>query len=171
MKQTTLNQKNGNTQIATLKNPMGKIYQLSIGVLMLLLLSLLLFSCSNKKKEPVGSTPQTMVETPQKTNSDITLAQNFEIVPNDKVCMVNDRFMGIPQIAIDVKGTTYYGCCEDCVEKLQKNINDVRFGSNPLSNDKVDKASAVIVQDMNTGIVFYFATNNDALTFMNKNKV
>lgn len=171
MKQTTLNQKNGKTQVVTIKNPMLKIYQLSIGVLMLLLLSLLLFSCSNKKKEPAGSTPQATVEKPQKTNDEITSTQNYEIVPNDKVCMVNDRFMGIPQIAIDVKGTTYYGCCEDCVDKLQKNIDDVRYGSNPLTDQKVDKASAVIVQDKNTGIVFYFDSKNDALTFMSKNKV
>ena len=84
--------------------------------------------------------------------------------------MVNDRFMGVSQIPIDVNGTTYYGCCENCVEKLQKNIDDVRLGNNPLNKTKVDKASAVIVQDKSNGSVFYFASKEDAQDFVSKNK-
>ena len=84
--------------------------------------------------------------------------------------MVNDRFMGVKQIPIDVDGTTYYGCCQGCVEKLQENIDDVRFGSNPLIDTKVDKASTIIVHDKSTGGVFYFETNKDAQAFINESK-
>jgi hypothetical protein len=35
---------------------------------------------------------------------------------------------------------------------------------------KVAKASAFIIQDKSSGIVFYFASKDDAQAFMNKNK-
>ncbi|WP_339757757.1 hypothetical protein [uncultured Winogradskyella sp.] len=169
MKQVRLNQINNANQIDVIKNPIGKIYQLSFSVLVLLLISLLLLSCSDKKKQVVESASQVNVEQQLKTNDVIASAQNYEIVPNEKVCMVNDKFMGIDQIAIDVNGILYYGCCENCVEKLQKNLDDVRFGSNPLNTKKVDKALAVIVQDKNSGDVFYFASKEDANTFIQQN--
>uniref|UniRef100_UPI004047D305 hypothetical protein n=1 Tax=Mariniflexile sp. TaxID=1979402 RepID=UPI004047D305 len=171
MEQIPSNQKNSNAQVVAIKDPVEKIYRLSIFVLMLLLLSLSLLSCSNKKKEPAGSASQANIEASINTDGAMASAQNHEIVPNKKVCMVNDTFMGIDQIPIDVNGITYYGCCKDCVEKLQKNLDNARFGSNPLSDDKVDKASAVIVQDKSSGSVFYFASKEDAQTFINKNKV
>ena len=170
MKQTSLNQKSNNKKVVAIKNPMDKIYKISIFALTILLLSLLLLSCSDKKKEVAKSTTQPIVETPQTVNEAVASTENYEIVPNDKVCMVNDRFMGVVQIPIDANGTTYYGCCENCIEKLQKNLGDVRFGSNPLSETKVDKASAIIVQDKNSGSVFYFASQDEAQTFIDKQK-
>ncbi|MCG7501207.1 hypothetical protein MHM83_04935 [Tenacibaculum sp. Mcav3-52] len=103
-------------------------------------------------------------------NSVVVSQTTYEIVPNDKVCMVNDRYMGVEQIPIDVEGITYYGCCQGCVEKLQKNIDNVRFGSNPIDDTKIDKANAVIVQDKSKGNVFYFASKEDAQNFINKNR-
>ena len=170
MKRIHSKQKNSTTQVVNIKNPMGKIYQLSISVLILLLLSVVLLSCSGKKKDVAESVSQPTVETSQTANAVITSAQNYEIVPNEKVCMVNDRFMGVSQIPIDVNGIIYYGCCENCVEKLQKNLDDVRFGSNPLNDTKVDKASAIIVQDKDSGSVFYFDSQENAQLFINKNK-
>ena len=132
MKQIQSNQKNSNPKIVAIKNPMAKIYRLSIFVMMFSLLSLLILSCADTKKDIAESTTQQTFEAFPMTNDAITSTQNnYEIVPNEKVCMVNDRFMGVQQIPIDVNGTTYYGCCEGCVEKLQKNLDDVRFGSNP----------------------------------------
>tara|TARA_R110000868_G_scaffold408148_1_gene690537 strand:+ start:2296 stop:2868 length:573 start_codon:yes stop_codon:yes gene_type:complete len=170
MKQIPLNQKKSYAQVITIENPMGKIYQLSISVLIFLVLSLSLLSCSNKKKE-VAESPS-LANAEASLNKDKTRAssQTYEIVPNGKVCMANNRFMGVPQIPIDVNGTSYYGCCENCVEKLQKNLDDVRFGNNPLNDTKVDKASAAIVQDKSSGSVFYFASKADAQAFINKNK-
>lgn len=170
MKRIHSNQKNNAIQVVAIKNPVRKIYQVSIAILLLLLLSAVVLSCSGKKKDVAESVTQPTVETSQTANEAIISAQNYEIVPNEKVCMVNDRFMGVSQIPIDVNGTTYYGCCENCVEKLQKNLDDVRFGSNPLNDTKVDKASAIIVQDKSSGSVFYFASIVDAQSFINKNK-
>jgi len=159
-------QKSNDNQVLVLKNPMRKIYQFSITILTLLLLSLLLFSCSGKKKEASQNTTQPNVEESLKVDETMASAQNYEVVPNEKVCMVNDMFMGIDQLLVEVNGLNYYGCCEGCVEKLQENIDDVRFGSNPLTDTKVDKATAVIVQDKNNGSVFYFASIEEAKKFI-----
>ncbi len=162
------NQNDSDTQAAIIKVPMRKIYQLSISAFVLLLLSVLILSCSNKKKGIDESTSLNAIKTSELTNEATASIQNYEIVPNEKVCMVNDRFMGVPQIAIDVNGVTYYGCCDNCVEKLQKNLDDVRFGTNPLNKIKVDKALAIIVQDKSKGSVYYFSSKEEANTFINK---
>ena len=71
---------------------------------------LLLLSCSDKKKEVADSRSQANAEASIKINEGVASAQNHEIVPNKKICMVDDRFIGVFQIPIDVNGITYYGC-------------------------------------------------------------
>ncbi len=73
-----------------------------------------------------------------------------------QVCMVNDQFMGRPQIPIDVAGRTYYGCCPMCKDKLA-NQPAIRTARDPVSGESVDKAKAVIVQEA-SGKVLYFAS-------------
>ena len=120
----------------------------------------LLFSCSSEpEKSGVNTPPQAMEQEPEQQ---ATINQKFEIVPNEKVCMVNDRFMGIKQIPIEVEGITYYGCCENCVKKLQENISGVRYAKDPVSGEKVDKASAVIVKNNKDGMVQYFESEASA---------
>ena len=38
------------------------------------------------------------------------------------VCMVNDRYMGVEQIPVQVEGRTYYGCCEMCKTRLARAV-------------------------------------------------
>ncbi|MAD98286.1 MAG: hypothetical protein CMB99_13255 [Flavobacteriaceae bacterium] len=170
MKHKHFKQKNKEAIQLTVENPSRKIFKLLISMLFLILTSIVLLSCANEKKEKAETTTLTVTKahTPQ-TNPVATSQITYEIVPNDKVCMVNDRFMGVEQIPIDVEGTTYYGCCQGCVDKLQKNIDNVRFGSNPINDVKVDKANAVIVQDKSKGSVYYFASKQDAQSFINNN--
>lgn len=80
--------------------------------------------------------------------------------------MVNDRFMGIKQIPIEAEGITYYGCCPDCVKKLQENIGGARYSKDPVSDEKVDKASAVIVKNNEDGMVQYFGSEASANQFL-----
>jgi YHS domain-containing protein len=75
-----------------------------------------------------------------------------------QVCMVNDQFMGTPQIPIAVEGRTYYGCCAMCKERLAKDPA-TRLAPDPVSGQSVDKASAIIVQD-SSGKVMYFASED-----------
>jgi len=87
--------------------------------------------------------------------SSAPVANALEVVDDrSKVCMVNDQFMGKPQIPTDVAGKRYYGCCAMCKEKLEKN-ESARSATDPVSGARVDKATAVIGRDAN-GKVYYF---------------
>jgi len=70
------------------------------------------------------------------------------------VCMVNNQFMGRPQIPITVEGKTYFGCCEMCKGKLATDPTS-RAAVDPVTGTKVDKASAVIAMN-EAGAVMYF---------------
>lgn len=76
------------------------------------------------------------------------------------VCMVNNQFMGQPQIPIEADGRTYYGCCEMCKGRLGSDPSS-RVSADPVSGKTVDKATAVIGRDR-SGQALYF--END-LTF------
>jgi YHS domain-containing protein len=80
------------------------------------------------------------------------------VADTDKVCMVNDRYMGTAQIPVDVGGKRYYGCCAMCKERLAKD-RQARMAVDPVSGKEVDKATAVIGQRPD-GSVLYF--ENDA---------
>jgi YHS domain-containing protein len=75
-------------------------------------------------------------------------------VDSKTVCMVNETAMGKDQIPVQVDGKTYYGCCEMCKEQLVKNA-DKRAAVDPVTGNKVDKATAVIAAQ-DDGRVFYF---------------
>jgi YHS domain-containing protein len=75
-------------------------------------------------------------------------------VEAQKVCMINDHFMAAPQIPVSVEGKTYYGCCPMCEQRLRTQP-DSRFGIDPVSKKRVDKASAVIGK-LESGSVLYF---------------
>jgi len=68
--------------------------------------------------------------------------------------MVNDQYMGKPQIPVSVQGKTYFGCCAMCKEKLETN-SAARTGRDPVSGKPVDKAEAVLARDAQ-GKMFYF---------------
>lgn len=75
---------------------------------------------------------------------------------NELVCMVNDTYMGIEQIPVLVDDKTYYGCCEMCKDKL-RNGDEHRYAQDPLTGEKVDKASAfIILESAKSGKVLYF---------------
>lgn len=70
------------------------------------------------------------------------------------VCMMNNKVFDKPQIAIEVEGKTYYGCCPMCAEKL-KNDAALRSATDPVSGNQVDKSAAVIGADSH-GMTYYF---------------
>lgn len=83
-----------------------------------------------------------------------------------QVCMVNDQFMGRPQIPVAVEGRTYYGCCAMCEGKL-KQQPEARIARDPVTGQEVDKATAVIVQDAQ-GKVMYFASEDTLRKYTTK---
>lgn len=166
MKQNDLNETN--TKVKTIVKEKTNTSHVLIGLFALSMLVLMLVSCTNEEKQKAENSKHKKVEESSNSTEVSDQNSNYEIVPNEKVCMVNDMYMGTSQIAIDVSGITYYGCCENCIEKLQNNMDGVRFGVNPIAANKVDKASATIVQDKKSRSVYYFETKEEANTFISK---
>ncbi|HYC61009.1 MAG TPA: hypothetical protein VEK79_15710 [Thermoanaerobaculia bacterium] len=81
------------------------------------------------------------------------------------VCMINEHAMGKDQIAIEIDGRTYYGCCEMCKKALAADETK-RSAVDPVTGKKVDKATAVIAAQED-GRVFYFE-NEASLAKYNK---
>lgn len=86
-------------------------------------------------------------------------------VETKTVCMINEHAMGKDQIAIEIEGRTYYGCCEMCKKALAADATK-RSAVDPVTGKKVDKATAVIAAQED-GRVFYFE-NEASLAKYNK---
>jgi YHS domain-containing protein len=102
---------------------------------------------------PVAAMPPARSTTPRPAARPAADAA-ARVTDTDKVCMVNDRYMGTPQIPVDVAGKRYYGCCAMCKERLAKD-KAARYAVDPVSGKQVDKATAVIGQ-LADGSVLYF---------------
>ena len=90
----------------------------------------------------------------------------MERIDQSLVCMVNDTYMGVPQILIQVEGKDYYGCCEGCKNRL-KNEMKIRFALDPLTKELVDKADAFIVLTSGgNGRVLYFSSGENYKNFV-----
>ncbi|HXR18210.1 MAG TPA: hypothetical protein VN777_18590 [Terriglobales bacterium] len=70
------------------------------------------------------------------------------------VCMVRNHAFDEPQIPIEIKGKTYYGCCEMCKNMLAKDRRQ-RVAIDPVSRKKVEKATAVIGVGANKGVLYF----------------
>ena len=117
-----------------------------------LIVSLLLLGTACTRE--TDSTPS-----PTPTAAKAELPAGFARVADpSQVCMVTDQFMGKPQIAVEVEGRTYYGCCPMCKDKLN-NQPEIRTARDPVTGDAVDKAKALIVQDA-AGKLMYFASED-----------
>lgn len=79
------------------------------------------------------------------------------------VCMVNNQFMARPQIPIEVDGRTYYGCCEMCKGRLAQDPSS-RTATDPVSQQQVDKATAVIGKTAD-GSTLYFESEQTFAAF------
>jgi len=71
-----------------------------------------------------------------------------------QICMVRNHFMGRPQLAVQADGSTYYGCCAGCANRLLQDPQ-ARQAIDPVSNNPVDKAVAVLAKT-SRGRVLYF---------------
>jgi YHS domain-containing protein len=76
-----------------------------------------------------------------------------------KICMVTNTAFDKDQIPVQIKGRTYYGCCEMCKGELEKDPKQ-RVAIEPVSGKKVDKSRAVIGIASNGG-VFYFENSGN----------
>jgi YHS domain-containing protein len=116
----------------------------------LILLGALILSACSRDSAPASSS-----EPPAAAAVQLPAGMS-RVTDASQVCMVNDQFMGAPQIPVQVEGRTYFGCCAMCKEKLEKQTA-ARTAQDPVTGEPVDKASAVIVKDA-SGKVLYFAS-------------
>ncbi|MEW6145944.1 MAG: hypothetical protein AB1598_13090 [Thermodesulfobacteriota bacterium] len=79
------------------------------------------------------------------------------------VCMINNQSFAKEQIPVEIEGKTYYGCCQMCEGKLKSDAN-ARTAIDPVSNNEVDKATAVI-GTMPDGTVYYFESEENLKSF------
>ena len=86
-------------------------------------------------------------------------AKSVRQVEASKVCMVNDTAFDWEQIAVEVEGKTYYGCCPMCKDRLNQDAS-IRKATDPITGAEVDKASAIISAD-ETSKVYYFETEEN----------
>lgn len=118
---------------------------------LMLLLALTLGACTNDSA--TSSTAATAAQPVAALPAGMS-----RVTDTSQVCMVNDQFMGKPQIPIDVEGRTYYGCCAMCKDRLGKDPAS-RLAQDPVTGEQVDKSKAVIVKDA-AGKVLYFASED-----------
>ena len=117
-----------------------------------------LISCNSDSKNTAKNTFNTVAF------SDTAITK----LPNNEVCMVNNRFMNSVQIAVPLDNKTYYGCCEGCVKTLNEDSTS-RFTTDPLSGEQVDKAIAFIIgKPGSKEDVLYFKSDANAKEYFNK---
>jgi YHS domain-containing protein len=104
------------------------------------------------REQPAHTTPQAPSAPAPMASAPV--AALTEVTDPSQVCMVNNQYMGRPQIPTTVEGKTYYGCCPMCKGRLEKE-SSARTAKDPVSGRDVDKAVAVIGKQEN-GDVLYF---------------
>ena len=128
----------------------------------LIFIGALLLSACSRDSAPASSTEPAAVSTQPAAVSALPAGMSRVTDPS-QVCMVNDQFMGRSQIPVQVEGSTYFGCCPACKDKLEKQPA-MRTAQDPVTGEPVDKAKAVIVQD-GEGKVLYFASEDTLKRF------
>jgi YHS domain-containing protein len=120
-----------------------------VSKLLVLFLALGVAACTNDSSSATQSSSQVSAALP---------AGMTRVSDPSQVCMVNNQFMGKPQIPVAVEGRTYYGCCAMCKDKLE-NDPAARTAQDPVTGEQVDKTKAVIIKD-DSGKVMYFASED-----------
>ena len=123
----------------------------------LLALSFLLGVAACESSQQTSSQPASSSQSASQTSAALPPGMT-RVTDASQVCMVNNQFMGKPQIPVAVEGRTYYGCCAMCKDKLEKDPA-ARTAQDPVTGEQVDKTTAVIIKDA-TGKVLYFASED-----------
>lgn len=105
--------------------------------------------------------PQVSAEKRNKSSSDNQSA--ISSIEPQYVCMLNNQAYNKEQIPIEIEGKTYYGCCSMCEGQLRADLSS-RSAIDPVSGNKVDKATSVIGSDPD-GKVYYFENQENMRQF------
>lgn len=119
----------------------------AVRTFLLVVVAGLAMACGDRAGEP--SQPPT--PPPAEASNGLVIVDDTE-----QVCMINNQYMGRPQIRVEVEGRTYWGCCPACKDRLTSDPS-ARVSRDPLTGEVVDKAHAVIAKDAKN-VVLYFAS-------------
>src|SRR5690606_21232758 len=120
----------------------------SVMLARLALVSIVVCASACGRAEPTSSTSSTS-EAPEPAATPTTTAQApaatvaLQRVPATHVCMMNNRYMGGAQMAVQVEGKTYYACCDMCVKRLNADPG-IRSAVDPVTKKRIDKSEAVV---------------------------
>lgn len=107
----------------------------------------------------------------QSNQNSLNELYNQELAVN-KVCMVGDEIKFKTIRPVKIEGKTYWACCNKCEAKLNNNLNNVRYATDPFSKEKINKADAVVVQNpTKKGRVLFFETYNNYEKYMAENNI
>ncbi|WP_373056402.1 hypothetical protein [Zunongwangia sp. H14] len=133
-----------------------------------LLGAVILSACNYTEEKEEKAT--TRMETTVETANSLKATSGYQIgdqIPYELVCMVNNAYMGEPQIPIPVDDKTYYGCCDMCVKKLTTE-DEARMVIDPFSGNVIDKSQAYIVLRDHKGNVTYYESKKNYLEHREK---
>jgi len=80
-------------------------------------------------------------------------------VDSKYVCMVTKKHFASEQMQVNVEGRTYYACCDMCKTQLLEDPS-MRADVDPVSGNKVDKATAVVGVDKAGNVYFFESVQN-----------
>ena len=75
------------------------------------------------------------------------------------ICMINNKVFDSEQIAVPIGETTYYGCCQMCVSKLNGNPES-RYAVDPVSGTRIDKSEAVLGAAPDSTVYYFESLDN-----------
>jgi YHS domain-containing protein len=93
----------------------------------------------------------------------VAFAATGNVAKREYVCMMQDMVLTKPGIPIQYQGKTYYGCCNMCKEKIQKEPQRYTKAIDPVSGKGVDKAEAFIYGV--EGDAYYFGSEANRKAF------
>jgi len=80
-------------------------------------------------------------------------------VDSKYVCMITKKHFQNEQMQVNVEGRTYYVCCDMCKTQLLEDPS-TRADVDPVSSNKVDKATAVVGVDKAGNVYFFESVQN-----------
>jgi len=84
-------------------------------------------------------------------------------IASSNSCMGSNQAQGKAQNYAIFDGKAYYGCTDMCIANLRQNPG-FRYGRDPVSGKKVDKARAIVGARKN-GQLLYFETEENFLSY------
>jgi len=88
-------------------------------------------------------------------------------LPDSVVCMISNLVKPIAMSSITVQNDVYWGCCDKCLNRLNYNIGNVQFATDPYSGKRLKKSEAIIhINPSDKRTVLYFESEESYDNFL-----